>query len=301
MLTRAACGNNARMPELPDLDILADAFTAALAGRALVAHDLREPLVLRGTAGELAAFHGQPLAGVDQRGKFLTLRFPVGRIVVNAMLTGRLGLSAPGARDARRTALSLRFGARSGASADQPRWTRGAAWLPVDAADVELRYRDATRMGKVYVLPNGVDRPVAGWDELGPDADDPTLDLETWMRRIARHRGELKGLLKDQSVVAGIGNAYSDEILWQARLAPFRRRQTLADEEAGRLWEALREVPGWAIGVLRERVPPRFDVEVRDFLLAHGRGGQPCSRCGAALSEVSPGGFVTSWCRACQR
>ena len=66
---------------------------------------------------------------------------------------------------------------------------------------------------------------------LGPDADDPALTLEAWRARIRRHPGELKSLLRNQSFVAGLGNAYSDEILWAAGLHPFRRRAGLAEEE----------------------------------------------------------------------
>ena len=156
-------------------------------------------------------------------------------------------------------------------------------------------------MGKVYVLPAGVDRPVPGWDELGPDADDEALDADTWHTRIKRHPGELQNLLKNQTFVAGIGNGYSDEVLWAARLAPFRKRSTLAPEESQRLWRSTREVMTWAVSELRERVPPTFEKEVRDYLRVHRKGGQPCPRCGATLSEVSPGGFVTTWCRTCQQ
>ncbi len=144
-------------------------------------------------------------------------------------------------------------------------------------------------------------RAVAGWDELGPDADDPELDLATWRARIQRHRGELKNLLREQSFVAGIGNGYSDEILWTAGLAPFRKRSTLAPEEIDRLYDATRGTLAWAIDELRRRVPPDFEVEVRDFLHVHRKGGQPCPRCGTTISEIAPGGFVTSFCRGCQR
>ena len=166
---------------------------------------------------------------------------------------------------------------------------------------IELRYRDPTRMGKVYVLRDGVQRPVAGWDEQGPDTDDPSLDLATWRKRITKKSGELKSLLKDQAFVAGIGNGYSDEVLWAAQLLPFRKRSQLADDEVDRLYKATREVPAWAIGELRTRVPPRFEVEQRDFLKVHRKGGEACPRCGTTLSEISPGGFVTTFCRGCQR
>jgi formamidopyrimidine-DNA glycosylase len=302
MLSRAGARNNGPVPELPDLRILADAFTASLAGRVLESAKLRQPLVLRGTSAELRGFEGLTLDSVEQRGKFLTLRLGADRIVFNAMLTGRLGLAEPGARMPSATALMLRFGPRTGLppGMSPPAWTLGGDWLPADDAPVELRYRDARKMGKVYLLPSGVEREVAGWAELGPDADDPALDLAVWQERIRRHQGELVNLLKNQAFVAGIGNAYSDEVLWQARLAPFRRRSSLANEESEALWRATREVMAWAVEELRTRVPPTFDKQARDFLRVHLHGGEPCPRCGTTLSEVTPGGFATTWCRACQ-
>ena len=149
---------------------------------------------------------------------------------------------------------------------------RGGLAAPGRREVVELRYRDPRRMGKVYVLPEAVEREVAGWDALGPDADDPALDLATWQARIRRHDGELHNLLKNQAFVAGIGNAYSDEVLWAARLGPFRKRASLADEESERLWRASRETMAWAIDELRTRVPPRFEEQARDFLHVHLQG-----------------------------
>jgi len=289
------------VPELPDIAILTDAFQAALAGRPIMASHAPEALVMRGTPVELEALSGQVVESVTRRGKFIVLQLDRDRIVVNAMLTGRLGLGVPGTKPLASTAWTLRLGGRSSRPPATADWTRDAEWLPADAADVELRYRDATRMGKVYVKPVGVARAIAGWDELGPDADDPALDLVTWRARIGRHRGELKNLLREQSFVAGIGNGYSDEILWAAGLAPFRKRSTLASEEIDRLHGAMVETLAWAIGELRARVPPRFEVEVRDFLRVHRKGGQACPRCGATISEIAPGGFVTSFCRGCQR
>jgi formamidopyrimidine-DNA glycosylase len=166
----------------------------------------------------------------------------------------------------------------------------------------EIRYRDPTQMGKVYLLPAGIDRQVPGLTdgEIGPDADDPGLTLDVWRDRIRRHPGELKNLLKNQAFVAGIGNAYSDEILHAARLLPFRKRTTLAAEEVDALYAATRSTLTEAITVLRQRVPPTFEKQVRDFLAVHDKGGTPCPRCGTKISEVKPGGFVTSFCRGCQ-
>ncbi len=102
--------------------------------------------------------------------------------------------------------------------------------------------------------------------------------------------------------MAGIGNAYSDEILHAARLLPFRKRSTPGGRGGRRALRRRRGRPlADAIEVLRERVPPTFETQVRDFLAVHMKGGQPCPRCGTRITEVKAGGFVTSYCRGCQR
>jgi len=290
------------VPELPDLAVVSEAFHAALAGRPVTSVDAPGPLAVRGTPAELNALAGQPLLDLRRRGKYLIARFERDRIVFSPMLTGRFQLAAPGTPLPTKTAFILGFGGRAGPPRDAARWTRKATWMPADDASVEVRYRDPTQMGKVYVLPAGVDRPVAGFDDdLGPDADDPSLTLEVWRERIRRHPGELKNLLKNQAFVAGIGNAYSDEVLHAARLLPFRKRSTLGADEVDVLYGATRDTMTRAIGELRKRVPPTFEKQARDWLAVHDKGGQSCPRCGTRISEVKPGGFVTSFCRGCQR
>lgn len=295
--------NRSVVPELPDLAIVADAFHAALAGRSVTLARAPGPLAVRGTPSELEALVGQKVTRIGRRGKLVLIDLDRGRIVVNPMLTGRFQLAAPGAAMPTKTAMILGFGPRAGRPRDSARWTAGAAWMPVADADVEVRYRDPTQMGKVYLMPAGVARAVPGLtdEEIGPDADDPRLTLDVWRSRIRRHPGELKNVLKNQSFVAGIGNAYSDEILHVAGLLPFRRRSTLATNEVDALYEATRTTLAGAIETLRLRVPPSFENQARDWLAVHGKGGQPCPRCGTRISEVRPGGFVTSFCRACQR
>jgi formamidopyrimidine-DNA glycosylase len=291
------------VPELPDLTVVAEAFHAALAGRQIASAVAPGPLAVRGTPAELAGLEGQTLEAVRQRGKFLLLDLDRDRVVVNPMLTGRFQLALPGTKLPSKTAVVLGFGRRPGPPADAAGWTLDASWLPADDAAVEIRYRDPTQMGKVYLLPAGVDRPVPGVaeGEQGPDADDPALTLDEWRARIRRHPGELKNLLRNQAFVAGIGNAYSDEVLHAARLLPFRKRSSLADPEIDALYDGTRSTLARASDVLRERVPPTFEKQVRDFLAVHMKGGQPCPRCGTRISEVKAGGFVTSYCRGCQR
>jgi formamidopyrimidine-DNA glycosylase len=300
----ASAPYNRVVPELPDLAILADAFHAALVGRRAVEVAALGPLTVRGTPAEMSAIVGQRLERFHRRGKFLWLEFEQDRIAINAMLTGRLQLASdPAVKKPNKTMFVVRFTASEELALDAATWTAGATWVPAPSATPELRYRDPTQMGKVYVLPTGVDRPVPGSAEadMGPDADDPSLTIEVWRARIRRHPGELKNLLRNQEFVAGIGNAYSDEILHAARLQPFRKRGTLAPEEVDELYAATRATLSNAVAVLRERVPPTFETEVRDFLAVHNRGGEPCPRCGQRISQTEAGGFTTSYCRHCQR
>ena len=291
------------MPELPDLTVVAEAFHAALAGRTIRSATAVAPLAVRGTPAELEALVGQRLTAVRRRGKFLLLDLDRDAIVVNPMLTGRFQLAGPSEKHPSKTAVVLGFGPRARGPRGAAAWTSGASWLPAADGTPEVRYRDPTQMGKVYLQPAGVDRPVAGLggDDQGPDADDPALSLDVWRERIKRHPGELKNLLRNQAFVAGIGNAYSDEILHAAKLLPFRKRSSLATEEVDALYDATRTTLASAIEILRERVPPTFEKQVRDFLAVHDKGGQPCPRCGTRITEVRAGGFITSYCRGCQR
>jgi formamidopyrimidine-DNA glycosylase len=292
------------VPELPDLTVVAEAFDAALRGRRIEAARAPGPLAVRGTPAELEALVGQTVTGIRRRGKFLMIDLDRDRVVVNPMLTGRFQLAGPGTKLPTKTAVVLGLGALSSRGRFRPAaWTRGASWLPADDARPEIRYRDPTQMGKVYLLPHAIDREVPGLGEgeIGPDVDDPDLTVEVWRERIRRHPGELKNLLRNQAFVAGIGNAYSDEVLHAARLLPFRKRSTLAEEEVDTLYAATRSTVADAIEILRRRVPPTFETQVRDFLAVHMKGGQPCPRCGTRITEVKAGGFVTSFCRGCQR
>lgn len=292
------------VPELPDLAILADALDHALAGRPMIGAKVQQTLVLRGTPAELAAFDGQVLNSVRRRGKFLVFDFGRDRIVFNPMLTGRLGLALAGAKPWPQWAAAFEFGpAIAARKRRKGAWPGDADWLPRRDLGVELRYRDATRMGKIYLAPAGVGRPIAGWDEQGPDADDPSLTLEEWRARIGRYTGELKNLLRNQAFVAGIGNAYSDEILHRARLSPLKQTAGLTDVEIDRLRDASLAVLGEWTERLRAEARDAFPEKVTAFrpqMAVHGRYGNPCPVCGTAIQRISYAQNEADYCPRCQ-
>ncbi len=266
------------MPELPDLEVIREFLAPRLAGVAIAAAEVRRPIIVRNLLGGEAAEHlvGRRFADVTRRGKFLLLRLEGGiTLVINPMLAGRLRYGAPLARPRARDAFVLAL-----------------------ADGRELRYHDAVDMGKVYLTDDPNRAPA--YADQGPEATAPELTLDAFRQRLRKHRGEIKGVLTNQSFIAGIGNAYADEILWHARLYPFRYCTDLAAEEVARLHATMRAVLTEAIEVLRGRVGAAIDVEVRDFLAVHGKPGQPCPRCGSAISEVTRHGSATHFCRTCQ-
>jgi formamidopyrimidine-DNA glycosylase len=270
------------VPELPDLTVVAEQLALRAAGQVVRDATAPTPILLRATPEELAGLAGTALGAARRRGKFLLLPFeragaPVNILAANPMLAGRFWLLDDGSTRVRaRTGLRLRF--ESGA---------------------ELRYVDREMLGKLYlVAPDALDT-IPGWTEMGPDADDPDLTLERFRERIRRHPGELKSLLRNSRFVAGIGNAYADEILWEARLAPLRKRSSLRPEEVDRLYVAMRGVLADAIEEVRQRVPPDIQEQHREFLKVHLRGGEPCPRCGRPLRQIG-GSEATTFCRNCQ-
>jgi formamidopyrimidine-DNA glycosylase len=266
------------MPELPDLEVIRRFLAPRLAGVSIVTAEVRRPLVVRNLLGGDVAVRliGQRFADVLRRGKFLLLPLRGGdSLVINPMLAGRIRYGAPLARHRTRDALVLGL-----------------------ADGRELRYHDARDMGKVYLTGDLAHIPTLA--ELGPEATDPELTLEVFRERLRRHQGEIKGVLTNQAFVAGIGNAYADEICWRAGLYPFRRRPSLDAEEVAQLYQAMRLVLAEAIDILTARVGEAIDVELRDFLAVHGRAGQPCPRCGSPISQVTRQRRSTDFCRECQ-
>jgi formamidopyrimidine-DNA glycosylase len=269
------------VPELPDLTIVAEELARRIAGRTVQSAEAPTPILVRATPAELEALAGTTVGRARRRGKFLLLPFErdeaVARLLAaNPMLAGRFWITRSGERVRARTGLRLRLD-----------------------GDEDLRYVDREMLGKLYlVAPDAMD-DIPGWTEMGPDADDPELTLDAFRQRIRRHPGELKPLLRNPRFVAGIGNAYSDEILWEARLAPFRRRSTLSDDQVADLYTSMRHVLADATERLRDLVPPEIETQHREFLRVHLRGGQPCPRCGRELRQIG-GREATTFCRTCQ-
>jgi formamidopyrimidine-DNA glycosylase len=266
------------MPELPDLEIVREVLLPRLTGQTIVGVEVVHPLVVRDLVstgqGFAETLTDQTFTDVRRRGKVLIFSLGSGlALAINCKLAGRLQYALPTERRLSQTHVVL--GLSDGH---------------------ELRYSDRKTMGQIYLTIN-LD-VIPGWVEMGPEPFD--LTLKEFQERLKPHRGEIKGILTRGKMVAGIGNAYADEICFAARLHPYRKRSSLTDEEISRLYEATQSVLGNAITTLRERVGTEIQREVRDFLAVHGRGGESCPVCGSTISEIKARGRLTNFCRTCQ-
>lgn len=264
------------MPELPDLEIVRKVLSPRLTGKTINDIKVIRPLVVRDLTlqGFAETLAGQTFASVWRRGKILLFPLQSGlALAINCKLAGRLQHALPAERRLPKTHVVLRL-----------------------SDGHELRYSDRKTMGQVY-LTASLDA-IPGWAEMGPEPFD--LTLGGFQERLRLYRGEIKGILTRGGAVAGIGNAYADEICFAARVHPYRKRTSLTDEEIGRLYEAMQSVLRDAIATLQKRVGTEIHREVRDFLAVHGRGGNPCPVCSTTISEIKARGRVTNFCRTCQ-
>ena len=170
------------------------------------------------------------------------------------------------------------------------------AWL--FAGGETLRLTDFARMARVYLVDGGELDGVPGWSELGPEAD--SVSLDDFRARIRRHPGELKNLLRNQAFVAGIGNAYSDEILFGAQMLPLRKRSSLGADEVESLHAAVVDVLADAVEQIRAQPDYQPHKQDRGFMKVHLRGGEACPRCGHRIAEIKARGEVFNYCRGCQ-
>jgi formamidopyrimidine-DNA glycosylase len=268
------------MPELPELEVIGEVLRRRVVGQAVTAAAVLPPgglIVVRDLTGEgfAPAVTGRTIQAVARRGKFLifTLRPGPLAVVLNPKLAGRLQLAGAGEKRRARTHVVL---ALSGGG--------------------ELRYVDQKTMGQLYLTRDPA--LVPDFAGLGPEALD--VSREEFRARLRPFRGEIKGVLTRGEFVAGIGNAYADEILWAARLHPYRKRTQLKPDEVDRLYDAMRATLLDAIARVRAEMGERIHLEPRGFLAVHLKTGEPCPRCGSPISLVGANQRITNFCRTCQ-
>jgi formamidopyrimidine-DNA glycosylase len=270
------------MPELPELEVVREVLQRRVVGQTIARVEVLPPggpVVVRDLthSGFVNGLAGATISAVTRRGKFLIFSFqdsqPALYLALNPKLTGRLQLASP--KDKRTAKTHVIFTLSNGG---------------------QLRYLDQKQMGQLYLTRDL--EIVPGYAGMGPEP--LQISLDEFRQRLKPYRGEIKGVLTRGEFVAGIGNAYADEILWEARLHPYRKRTQLTAEEIVRLYTAMRDTLSASIEKVRAEMGEKIELKPRDFMAVHMKTGEPCPRCGTPISLVGANQRITNFCRNCQ-
>lgn len=261
------------MPELPEVQALAERLHAALAGATLERFDLLQFSSLKTVTPRPSELVGSTLEAVRRRGKNLVLELGGPRLLVHLSQGGRIDLEDPPKTTKPRGAVArLRFAGRP---------------------SVLVKEFGRERKAGVWALAEGDDGPLAA---LGPEPGSSGFERLVLEGDDARR---VHTILRDQRTVAGIGRGYSDDVLHRARLSPTAALGKLSPEQRRALLQAVRDVLAEALEAERRR-SGGLPTKIGDHFAVHGRYGSPCPRCGADLRRISYESHEITYCPACQ-
>jgi formamidopyrimidine-DNA glycosylase len=270
------------MPELPEVEALAGFLREHCTGQEIRRAEVAALSALKTFNPPVEELVGRTVAGVNRTGKYLGFDLDGVWLAIHLARGGWVHWREtvpPGRAKPAKGPLALRVGLSGGSGFDvteQGTEKRLALWVVTDLQHVE---QIAT---------------------LGPDPLSPEFRLETFAAVLAGSGGHIKNVLTDQSLIAGIGNAYSDEALHAARLSPYKSANKLTEEEVSRLYDALVSVLTDAVSRSVGLAASGLKSEKKSGLAVHGRTGQPCPVCGDTIREVSLSSKSFQYCPTCQ-
>jgi len=273
------------MPELPEVETIVRSLRPAIRGRVVDRAELLfRPLLRRAPKGGLAALGGKRVAGVRRRGKMILIECEGGPVLVfHLKMTGQMLLAGKDAEAPdKHTRLVVRFRDKG----------------------PELRFRDVRKFGFLVCVSGDPESRCAELSCLG--AEPLTIARGDFERIVRSRQGRIKSLLLNQTVVAGIGNIYADEILFDAGIHPRTPAAALSKRDAGRIWESTRKILRQAIEAKGSSLSDYVDAEGRpgSFQLHHkvyDRQGESCVHCRRPIERIVVGGRGTYFCPRCQR
>jgi formamidopyrimidine-DNA glycosylase len=271
------------VPELPEVQALVDFAAERVVGHVIARIDVASFAVVKTYDPPITSLAGLTVTGASRHGKFLDLDVDGLHLITHLSRAGWLhwrdSLPPAPPRPGGKSPIALRVHLDTGAGFD------------LTEAGTQKRLA-------VYVVRDPLDVP--GVARLGPEPLSDAFTLEVFAGLLAGNRSQLKGVLRDQSVIAGIGNAYSDEILHVAKMSPFRLAATLNDDEVRVLYDALRETMTGAVQRARGLAAGDLKAEKKLNMRVHGRAGQPCPVCGDVVRSVSFATSTLDYCATCQ-
>ncbi len=259
------------MPELPELEVLRENLMSQIDGKEIQLFRILKPYILKNYfTGDLS---GERIENIQRRGKFLLITLTEHNIIIHLMMRGSIKYVLPSKKMRKTSAAQLIFD---------------------DGTLLELSESGHKKMMSLHILTRG--GSLQELEKLGIDPLEKDFTTERLKKLLKSEAQQLKSFLRDQRKIAGIGNAYADEILWKAGLSPFKNTTKLNDTEITNLRQSIVDILKWAIAKIRNR----GISERRDFLHIHQKRDKPCPRCSAPIQIVSFSHSDTFYCPQCQ-
>jgi len=274
------------MPELPEVETVAQGLRRRALGRRIAAVEIRHPSIIVGSPDEfLATLAGRRLASVSRQGKAIAVELSAGDRSEPRFLVVRLGMT----------------GQLTVTPHDAPVEPHTHVFMPLDDGREELRFRDARRFGRLRSCTRQELEKILG--ALGPDAQLIT-ELQ-FLAAMRDRKGAIKSWLMNQNLLAGLGNIYADEALFEAGIHPLSQPGRVSGRKARRLYKAVRKVLERAVKLGGTTFSDYLDVEGRpgaflSKLRVYQHTGEPCRRCGASIRRIVVAGRSSHFCPHCQ-
>ena len=267
------------MPELPALEVLKENLATKITGKKITAFRIIKPYILRTFAPPPDKLVGDQFLKVSRRGKYLIFESVSGlKLVIHLMLAGRIEHCASHKSIDKYTAALISFD---------------------DATDIRIAEFGSKKRACIYIVEEL--KQVAKLGELGIEPLSESFTVEVLTELLNKQRCQLRSFLTHQKFIAGIGNAYADEIMWQAKLSPFKNTINLKPDEITELYDGIRSVLSWAIQEIKKNIGNSLPKkEVRNFMQIYKKGGEPCPRCGTTIQWISYTDRDTYYCPECQ-
>jgi DNA-formamidopyrimidine glycosylase len=271
------------MPELPEVESLAEFLREHAKGHAVARADAASFSVLKTFDPPLASLAGQVITEVGRHGKFLDIATDQGLHLVIHLARGGW----------------LRWREDLPAAPPKPGKSPLAFRLTLDdASGFDLTEAGTHKRLAVYLVRDPAEVP--GIASLGPDPLAADFTADTLAALLAGRRTQVKGVLRDQKIIAGIGNAYSDEVLHVARMSPFKIAASMTPDEVAVLYDAIKTTLTEAVERSAGLAAADLKGEKKSGLRVHGRTGQACPECGDTIREVSFADSSLQYCPTCQ-
>jgi DNA-formamidopyrimidine glycosylase len=271
------------MPELPEVESLAVFLRAHAAGHAIARADAASFSVLKTFDPPLTSLAGQVITGVGRHGKFLDIATDQGLHLI--MHLARAGW--------------LRWRDELPTAPPKPGKSPLAFRLALDdGSGFDLTEAGTRKRLAVYLVRDPAEVP--GVASLGPDPLAPDFTADTLAKLLSGRRTQVKGVLRDQHIIAGIGNAYSDEVLHAAKMSPFKIASSMTPADVATLYDAIKTTLTGAVERSAGLAAADLKGEKKSGLRVHARAGQPCPECGDTIREVSFADSAFQYCPTCQ-